>query len=99
MNQSKIYVGNLSYNTTENELRNFFEQYGNIKEIKLISDYQTGRSKGFGFVTFASDQEAKNALAGNGAELDDRKLNVSIAKEKEKSRGGRSGGRQYDNRY
>ncbi|MCP4473981.1 MAG: RNA-binding protein [Gammaproteobacteria bacterium] len=93
MNQSKIYVGNLSYNTSEEALRDFFSQYGNIEEIKLISDYQTGRSKGFGFITFSSDQEGEKALASNGLEFDGRKLNVNTAKES--NRGGRSSDRRY----
>lgn len=97
MNKAKIYVGNISYDTTEDNLRDFFEQYGNITDIKLISDYQTGRSKGFGFVTFSSDNEGEAALAGNGAELDGRKLNVNTARDNDRSdrsggRGGRSGG-------
>ena len=57
MNQAKIYVGNLSYNTTEDELRDFFAQYGSIDDIKLISDHQTGRSKGFGFITMTDREE------------------------------------------
>lgn len=103
MNKSKIYVGNISYETTEDNLRDFFAQYGNIEDIKLISDYQTGRSKGFGFVTFSTDDEGEAALAANGAELDNRKLNVNTARDNNRSgggrggdsRGGRSGGGRY----
>jgi len=84
MTKSKIYVGNLSYNTTEDELRNFFAEFGNIEDIKLISDFETGRSKGFGFITFASDQEGESALAANGQELDGRKLNVNTAQDKKR---------------
>lgn len=84
MDQSKVYVGNLAYSTTEDELRDFFTQYGNIKDVRLISDFQTGRSKGFGFVTFATPEEGKNALDANGAEFGGRKLNVNTAKEREK---------------
>ncbi len=93
MNQSKIYVGNLSYNTSEEELRDFFSQYGNIEDLKIINDYQTGRSKGFGFITFSSDEEGEKALAANGVELDGRKLNVNTAKES--NRGSRSSERRY----
>ena len=92
MNQAKIYVGNLSYGTSEGELRDYFSQYGDIKDIKLISDFQTGRSKGFGFITFSSDEEGKNALEANGQELDGRKLNVNTAKD-DARRGGGGGGR------
>ena len=94
MSQSKIYVGNLSYNTTETELRDFFAQYGTIEDIKLIMDRETGRSKGFGFITYSSGQEGDNALVANGTDLDGRKLNVNIAKEKSSS-GDRGGDRRY----
>lgn len=90
MNESKIYVGNLSYDTTEDELRDYFSQFGTIAEIKLISDYQTGRPKGFGFITYASNEEGKKALAANGTELGGRKLNVNTANDDK--RGGKSGG-------
>ena len=82
MNKSKIYVGNLSYDTTEDGLRDFFGQYGNISEIRLISDFQTGRSKGFGFITFSSDAEGENALSAHDVELDGRKLRVNTAQDK-----------------
>jgi cold-inducible RNA-binding protein len=88
MKLSKIYVGNLSYNTTENDLREFFEQYGSITDLKLITDFQTGRSKGFAFITFSSDEEGEKALAANDQELDSRKMNVSTAKEDNRRRGG-----------
>jgi RNA recognition motif-containing protein len=96
MNQSKIYVGNLSYNTGEDELRDYFAQYGEIVDLKLISDYQTGRSKGFGFITFASDEEGEKALEANGVELDGRKLNVNTAKDNNRRSGGSAGRRDYD---
>ena len=92
MSQSKIYVGNLSYNTTEDELRDFFSQYGTIGDVKLIIDFSTGRSKGFGFITYASDQDCESALAANGADLDGRKLKVNIAREdNRRSAGGAPG--------
>lgn len=88
MSQSKIYVGNLSYNTTEDELRDFFSQYGAIEDVKLIIDFNTGRSKGFGFITYASDQHCESALAANGADLSGRKLKVNIAREDNRRAGG-----------
>ncbi len=88
MSQSKVYVGNLSYNTSEDQLRDYFAQYGNIQDIKLIIDFNTGRSKGFGFITYASDQDCESALAANGADLDGRKLKVNIAREDNRSAGG-----------
>ena len=100
MNKSKIYVGNLSYQTTDEELRDFFTQYGAIEEVKLISDFQTGRSKGFAFITFASDDEGEKALAADGTELSGRKLRVNTAKDNPRRGGGggghRGGGRDYD---
>lgn len=86
MSQSKIYVGNLSYNTTEDELRDYFSEFGNIEDIKLIIDFKTGRSKGFAFVTYVSDQDCDVATAkaidkANGADLGGRKLKVNIARD------------------
>lgn len=82
MSQAKIYVGNLPYNTNEDELRDFFAQYGNIEDIKLIVDFNTGRSKGFGFITFANAQACESAVAAaNGAEMGGRKLKVNVARE------------------
>lgn len=91
MSQTKIYVGNLSYDTSEDGLRNFFSQYGTIGEVKLIIDFATGRSKGFGFITFAADQDCENALAANGLELDGRKLKVNVARDDNRRTGGASG--------
>jgi RNA recognition motif-containing protein len=95
MSQAKIYVGNLSYETTEDQLRDFFTQYGSIEEIKLISDFQTGRSKGFGFITYTTDEAGENALTANGMEIDDRKLKVNTAKETTRRSGGGGGGNRY----
>ncbi|PIZ05234.1 MAG: RNA-binding protein [Gammaproteobacteria bacterium CG_4_10_14_0_8_um_filter_38_16] len=91
MSQSKIYVGNLSYNTSEDELRDYFAQYGNIEDIKLIIDFNTGRSKGFGFITFSSDQDCENALAANGVDLGGRKLKVNIARDDNRRSAGAGG--------
>ncbi len=92
MNQSRIYVGNLPYSVTDDQLREFFTKYGQIDDIKLITDYQTGRSKGFGFITYASSDEAQASLAADGEELDGRKLKVNIAKESTRRTGGGGGG-------
>lgn len=91
MSQSKVYVGNLSYNTTEDQLRDFFSQYGTIEDVKLIIDFNTGRSKGFGFVTYGSAQDCENALAANSVDLDGRKLKVNIAREDNRRSGGAGG--------
>ena len=92
MSQSKVYVGNLAYSTTEDELRDYFAQFGNIEDIKLIIDFNTGRSKGFGFITFATAQDCENALAANGVELGGRKLKVNIARDDNRRTGGGAGG-------
>jgi len=79
---NKIYVGNLSFQLNENDLQSAFEQFGTIQDVALITDRQTGRSKGFGFVTFETDAAAKEALALDGTELEGRPLRVNIAREK-----------------
>ena len=92
MNLAKIYVGNLPYSTTEEDVRDFFKQYGEMNEVKLISDFQTGRSKGFAFITFKDDEGGEAALAADGTELDGRKLKVNTAKESTRRSGGGRGG-------
>jgi len=93
MSQSKIYVGNLSYNTTEDELRDYFSQFGNIEDIKLIIDFNTGRSKGFGFITYASIQDCESAVTtANGVDMGGRKLKVNIARDDNRRTGGGAGG-------
>ena len=91
---SKLYVGNLSYNTTSSELEQLFGQHGTVQSAEVISDRDTGRSKGFGFVQMASDQEAQAAIAAlNGQEQDGRALTVNEAKPREdRPRGGGGGG-------
>ena len=77
----RIYVGNLSYNTTESALRTLFAEYGEIESINLITDRDTGRPKGFGFVEMATDQAAQAAISAlNGKSLDDREIKVNEAK-------------------
>ena len=90
----KIYVGNLSYNTTETELESLFGAHGSVQSAQIISDKMTGRSKGFGFVEMASDAEAQAAIAAlNGQQADGRALTVNEAKPREdRPRGGGGGG-------
>lgn len=90
---SKLYVGNLSYNTTSSDLEQIFAAHGTVQSAEVISDRDTGRSKGFGFVQMGSDAEAQAAIAAmNGQQVDGRALTVNEAKPKEKSFGGGGGG-------
>ena len=79
----KLFVGNLPYTTTNEDLGEYFAQFGEVTSAAVIMDRATGRSKGFGFVEMANDAEADSAIAkGDGAELDGRKLTVSEARPK-----------------
>lgn len=90
----KIYVGNLSYDTTEDELRNLFAQTGTVTAVDVIKDRDTGSPKGFAFVTMDSVDEANKAIEQiNGQTLGNRELRVSMARPREE----RSGGGGYDN--
>jgi RNA recognition motif-containing protein len=99
----KLYVGNLSYTTSEDELRDAFAEYGEVASAKIITDRDTGRSKGFGFVEFADDEAAKRAMGSmNGAQLGGRALTVNEARpQAERPRGGGGGERAgyRGNRY
>jgi len=88
----RIYVGNLSYEVTEEELRQEFAAFGEVTSVTIITDKYTGRPKGFGFVEMASVSEGQAAIAGlNGKTLKDRALNVDAARPRSDSRGGRFG--------
>ncbi|MDR1505468.1 MAG: RNA-binding protein [Treponema sp.] len=79
----KLYVGNLSYNTSEDGLRALFSAFGSVASVKIIFDRESGNSKGFGFVEMGTDEEANAAVAGtNGKELDGRQIRVNEAMEK-----------------
>lgn len=86
----KLYVGNLSYNTTSSDLEQLCSQHGTVQSAEVIQDRDTGRSKGFGFVEMGSDEEAQKAIAAlNGQEHDGRQLTVNEAKPREdRPRGG-----------
>ena len=80
----KLYVGNLSFETTENDLQDLFEQHGTVNEVHLMMDRMTGKSRGFAFVTMNDDEQAKAAMsATNGKELNGRALNVNEARPRE----------------
>ena len=80
--QNKLYVGNFPFTVDESQLREIFSQYGEISELALITDRDTGRPKGFGFITFATQQSAEKALEQNGKDLGGRALRVNIAMDK-----------------
>ena len=79
-----IYVSNLSFNTNDAELNELFSRFGTVSSAKVIMDRESGRSRGFGFVEMASDEEGKDAMAGlNNKEVEGRPMSVSVAKERE----------------
>jgi len=91
----KLYVGNLSYNTDDSSLQSFFETVGAVESARVIIDRATGRSKGFGFVEMASDEDAQKAISQcDGKDFDGRKVRVSEAKPQEPRAGG-GGGRGF----
>src|SRR5438309_3650566 len=93
MSNAKLFVGNLSFNTTENDLRDMFAAHGTVMEANLMMDRMSGRPRGFGFVTMSSDDEAEKAIqALNGASVDGRNLTVNVAKPREERSGGGGGG-------
>ncbi len=85
---NKIYVGNLPYGTTEDELDSLFSENGQILNINIIKDRETGRSKGFAFVEFSSDDQVQQALKMDGFKLQGRPLKVSVAREQRSGGGG-----------
>ena len=86
---NRLYVGNLAFHTTENTLLQTFSSCGTVTEAKLVLDRETGRSRGFAFVSMATDAEANAAIEQlNGADLDGRALRVNIAEERRPSGGG-----------
>lgn len=95
----KIYIGNMSFETTEAQLRTAFEGYGAVSTVNIIMDRDSGKAKGFGFVEMDTQTEAVAAISGlNGQDLNGRALNVNEAKPKEQN-GNRSGGNGYRKVY
>ncbi len=86
----KLYVGNLSYNTTQDTLQSEFSSHGQVEEVAIINDRETGRPRGFAFVTMNNDEEARAAIESlNGREIDDRTITVNEARSKAERSGGR----------
>ncbi len=96
---NKLFVGGLSWGTSDSGLHDAFAAYGEVTDAKVITDRETGRSRGFGFVTFTNGDDAQAALnAMNGAELDGRTLNVDVAQDRGSRRRDNGGGRS-NNRW
>ena len=93
----RIFVGNLSFNTTSGELESLFREFGNCESVTIVTDRDSGRSRGFGFVTMASDDQAKKAIETmNGSMLDGRAIRVNEAEERPRGGGGGFGGPRSD---
>jgi heterogeneous nuclear ribonucleoprotein A1/A3 len=89
MQQRKLYVGNLPFSLSEADIEQTFSACGDIEHVKLITDRETGRPRGFAFVTFSTQQGADQALSKHGEEMEGRQIVVSVAKEREGVRGRR----------
>ena len=97
--ETKLYVGNLSYETTEDELRSLFTQMGTVNEVALIKDRDTGSSKGFAFVTMGSQEDANKAIEQlNGKSMGNRDLTVNMARPREERPRSNDGGGGYQRR-
>ena len=96
MQQNKLFIGNLAFRATEEELEEAFGQYGELEEVKIIMDRETGRSRGFAFVTFVDAASAKDALALDGSTVSGRDMRVSIATERPRRPAGNS---HHGNRF
>ena len=93
---TKLFVGNLSFNTTENDLQDAFAAHGTVVEANLMMDRVTGKPRGFGFITMSTPEEAQKAIDSlNGTELDGRALTVNIARPREERPGGGGGRREF----
>src|SRR6266404_9299947 len=94
---AKLFVGNLSFNITENDLQDAFAAHGTVVEANLMMDRATGRPRGFGFVTMSTPEEAQKAMGAlNGKELAGRALTVNLARPREERSGGGGGGGRRD---
>jgi len=97
--QNKLFIGNLSFKLADEDIRELFEKFGTITEVAIPTNRETGRPRGFAFITFEGEDSAKKALALDGHEVDGRKIRVSIATgEKRTGGGGGSGSRHGERR-
>ncbi len=94
---TNIFVGNLSYQTTQDDLQAAFAAYGSVERVSIVTDRETGQPRGFGFVEMTEQQDAQNAISQlNGADLHGRAMNVNEARPKTAGGGGGGGGRRND---
>ena len=92
---NRLFVGNLSFNTTENDLHDAFAAHGTVTEANLMMDRMTNRPRGFAFITMSTDEEAQKAIDGlNGKDLGGRAITVNVARPREERSGGGGGGRR-----
>jgi cold-inducible RNA-binding protein len=94
---NKVYIGNLPYNISEQDIESVFVQFGTIEDISLIRDRGTGKLKGFGFIAFESQKSAQDALQMDGKDFHGRAIKVSLAKER--TSGGAGGGARHSKRW
>ena len=92
MQQNKLYIGNFPYSVDEAQIRDMLSGYGEISELNLIMDRDTGQPKGFGFITFATQAAAEQALELNGRDVGGRALKVNVATDKPRGGGSKGGG-------
>jgi cold-inducible RNA-binding protein len=96
----RLYVGNLPFDTTEDDLRELFSSDGEVRDVSLVTDRDTGRSRGFGFVEFANDDEGRKAIDRlNGSDMGGRQLTVNEARPRTQRGGGGGGGGRDRGRY
>jgi RNA recognition motif-containing protein len=89
---TKLFVGGLPWAVTSDQLKDHFAPHGEVVEAKVVTDRQTGRSRGFGFVLYNTEEEAQKALSMDGEEMDGRRIRVEIARDRDDRRGGGGGG-------
>jgi RNA recognition motif-containing protein len=96
---TKLYVGNLPFSATDDSVRNLFSKYGTVEKVSLITDRETGRPRGFGFVEMSNADASRAMQALNGADFDGRPLKFNEAQDRERSGGGGGGNRGGPRRY
>jgi RNA recognition motif-containing protein len=96
---TKLYVGNLPFSATDDSVRNLFSKYGTVEKVSLITDRETGRPRGFGFVEMSNADASRAMQALNGADFEGRPLKVNEAQDRERSGGGGGGNRGGPRRY